>query len=148
MASNIALEQQKSRAIPFDKLSILLAISLAVALRIGIYFWLRQVGYFYGTAWDTFTRTLMAYQWWDNPCFYCYGGYWLPLQFWIVGTIYGLLKPVIQTTEILVPVAVNNLFWVGSLWITYLIGRRIGGRWVGIIACLLAAVFSGDVFVS
>jgi hypothetical protein len=121
---------------------------LAVAVRLGIYLWLHDAGYFYGTAWDTFIRTLMAYQWSEAPCFYCYDGYWLPLQFWIVGTIYGLLKPVIQTTEILVPVAVNNLFWVGSLWITYRVGERIGGRWVGIIACLLAAFFSGDVFVS
>lgn len=124
------------------------AILLAIAVRQGIYLWLHDAGYFYGTAWDTFTRTLLAYAWPGEPCFYCFGGYWLPLQFWVVGTIYGLLKPIIQTTEILVPVAVNNVFWAGSLWITYRIGKRIGGQWVGIIACLLAAFFSGDIFVT
>ena len=121
---------------------------MAVAVRIGIYLWLRDADYLYGTAWDTFTRTLHAYRWPDAPCFYCFGGYWLPLQYWIVGTVFWLLKPVIHTSEILVPVAVNNLFWIGSLWITYRIGERIGGGWVGLIACLLAAFFSGDIFVT
>ncbi len=123
-------------------------ILLAAAVRLGIYLWMHSAGYFYGTAWDTFTRTIQAQAWSYAPCFYCFDGYWLPLQYWVVGTVFGLLRPVIQTTEILVPVAVNNLFWIGSLWITYRIGERIGGKWAGLIACALAAFFSGDVFVT
>lgn len=148
MASDVAIQRKVRRSIRIDHFLPLLAILLAVSVRIGFYLWLYDADYFYGTAWDSFTRTLFAYVWPDAPCFYCFGGYWLPLQFWFVGTIFALLKPVMHTSEILIPVAVNNLFWVGSLWITYRIGERIGSKWVGLVACLLAAIFSGDIFVT
>jgi hypothetical protein len=125
-----------------------LAILLAIVIRAGTYLWLHEAGYFYGMAWDSFSRTLLAYRWSEAPCFYCYGGYWMPLQYWLVGSIYGLIEPILDRSEIHVPVAVNNLFWIGSLWVTYRIGERISGKAAGLIACVLAAWFAGDIFVT
>ncbi len=123
------------------------AILIALLLRLGIYLWLRQSGYFYGIPWDSFPRTLSAYYWSQRPTF-AGGGYWMPFCSWLVGSVYFVLKPWIKGSEILVPVAVNNLFLVGSLIITYLVGNKIGGKSTGFLACLLAGVFAGDVFIS
>jgi uncharacterized protein with PQ loop repeat len=128
--------------------SIYGAIFVAMAMRLGIYFWLHHAGYFYGIPWDSFARTLLSYDWSQRPFFSASDGYWLPFQFWTVGSIYILLKPLSLRSEILVPVVVNNLFLIGSLAVTYLFGQKMGGRETAFVACLLAGIFSGDVFIS
>jgi hypothetical protein len=75
-------------------------------------------------------------------------GYWLPLQFWIVGAIYYLLGPVKTGTDIIVPIVINNLFFIGSLTITYTITDRIYGKASAILACILASFLAGDIFLS
>ena len=82
------------------------------------------------------------------PLFFPADGYWLPFQFWLVGAIYFLLKPLINTSEILIPVGINNLFLIGSLIIIYKFSSRVGNKYVGLLACFLIAVFAGDVFIS
>ncbi len=124
------------------------AIFIALTIRLGIYFWLHHAGYFYGTPWDSFARTLLSYQWSRYPFFSSGDGYWPPLQFWTVGSVYVLLKPFFVRSEILVPVVVNNFFLIGSLAVSYLFGQKIGGRATGFVACLLAGIYSGDVFIS
>ena len=124
------------------------AIALTVLLRLGLYVWLHRAGYFFGIPWDSFARTQLAYAWAQQPYFSAGTGYWLPLQFWLVGSVYVLINPWVHGSEILVPVFVNNVFLIGSLAVTYAIGWRLGGATAGFIACMLAGLYSGDVFVS
>jgi hypothetical protein len=120
----------------------------ALAGRFGIDLWLRSNGYFYGAPWDTFSRTDLSFQWSRSPYFAPSDGYWLPLQFWIVGSLFRLIHPWISYSEILVPVAVNHLLFLGSLALLYRLSRRAGGRAAGGLAVLLATVFSGDVLIT
>ncbi len=125
-----------------------IAIICALAIRFIIYLWLNRAGYFYGIPWDTFSRTALSYYWSQRPYFSPADGYWLPFQFWLVGATYLLLKPLINTSEILIPVAINNLFLIGSMIIIYKFSQQVGGKAVGFIACLLIAIFAGDIFIS
>ena len=127
----------------------ILSISLVLGLRIIIYFWLHAHGYFYGIPWDSFSRALISYDWSRQPFFALSDGYWLPLQFWLVGSIYALISAWIPTSEILVPVIINNIFFLGSLVVIYKLTIRITSKpWLALIACLLAGIFSGDIFIS
>lgn len=125
-----------------------LAVILALLIRIALYALLVRSGYFFGIPWDTFSRTDLAWQWAHAPYFSPADGYWVPLQFWIVGTVYRLLQPWSQTSTILIPVVVNNLFLMGSLLITYLVAQEWASPHGGTLAVLLAAVYAEDIFVS
>ena len=127
---------------------LLLAILVSLFIRIAVNLWLNRAGYFYGVPWDPFTRTANAYQWAAKPFFAPGDGYWLALQFWLAGSLFALLKPVLTTSNILVLVVLNHLFFAGSLILVYQIAKKIGGTWSGILACLLASLFAGDVFVT
>jgi len=119
------------------------------ALRLMIYQWLRTHGYFYGIPWDSFTRALLSYEWSKEPFFSPPDGYWLPLQFYLVGSVFALIRSWLSTSEILVPVAINNLFFVGSIIVLYCLTLKVSQKpGTAFIACLLAGVFAGDVFVS
>jgi hypothetical protein len=119
-----------------------------VVLRFFIYVWLYSKGYFYGIPWDSFSRTLMSYEWSKHPFFAPSDGYWLPLQFYIVGSIYKIIRPLNSTSDILVPIIINNIFFVGSLIITFSLVRNIVRKIVSAFLCILVAVFAGDIFVS
>lgn len=128
---------------------LLVGLVLAVAARVSIYFYLYVSGYFYGLPWDTFSRTDLSWQWAQRPYFSPADGYWVPLQFWIVGVTYIISRPFIgNSSNILVPVAVNNLFFVGSLVVTFLAARRMGGLAAALLALSFAVLFPADVFVS
>lgn len=127
--------------------NIALAVSIAFTVRIAIYIWLYNAGYFYGYPWDTFSRTFLSYSWYLKPFLFTPGGgYWLPFQFWIVGFSYLLLSPFNLGSDIWVPVAINNLFFIGTLIVIYRLAFDLGGKVGGFSACILASVFSGDVF--
>ena len=120
-----------------------------IVVRLGIYVGLSQAGWFYGVPWDTFSRTYLAWQWAQRPYFAAGDMYWLPLQFWLVGAAYVLLRPLTSNaSDLLVPVAVNNLFTAGSLALTALTAAELGGLLAAVLACLLAATFAQDVWVS
>lgn len=124
-------------------------IIIGLIIRILIYFALDRAGWFYGIPWDTFSRTYLAWQWAQHPYFAARDVYWPPLQFWLIGVIYVVLRPLIgNTSSLLVPVAVNNLFFVGSLLVISLVTRAIGGT-VGVaMTTILAVTLAADVFVS
>ncbi len=124
--------------------SILLIVSLLI--RCLINFWLFNIGYFYGIPWDSFSRTLISYQWADRPFFSTSDGYWLPLQFWVVGLFFALIRPIYPASNMFVPVIVNHLFFVGSLIVVYLLAKKLSRKSAGMICCLIAVVFAGDVF--
>ena len=127
----------------------LIVVLLAMVIRIVIYIWLYKADYFYGYSWDTFSRTYLSYLWFQKPFLFTPGGgYWLPFQFWIVGITYRLLSPLNLGAEILVPVVINNFFFIGTLFITYQIAFKMGGKTAGFLACILASIFSEDIFIS
>lgn len=128
--------------------NIVIYLLLPIAIRVVLYSLLRSSGYFYGIPWDTFSRTHLSWQWAQHPYFAPSDVYWVPLQFWIVGFAYRLARPWLETSSILVPVFVNNMFLIGSMVITYLTSLRLGNRPAALLALLLASLFAGDVFVS
>jgi hypothetical protein len=144
--------QDSLSARPFlrrPELLLLLVLACVIALRFGVYQWMRTHGYFYGIPWDSFSRTLISHSWSKDPFFSPPDGYWLPLQFWLVGSVFALIRPWLPASEILVPVFINNLFFVGSIVALFFLTLKISNKpVVAISACLLASVFAGDVFVS
>lgn len=126
-----------------------ITLVVVVALRLVIYYWLRTHGYFYGVPWDSFSRTLISYAWVNEPFFSLSDSYWLPLQFWLVGSVFALIRPWIPTSEILVPVFINNIFFIGSVSVLFLLMLKISKKPIlAFLACALAGLFAGDVFVS
>jgi hypothetical protein len=129
--------------------TLLLTLLVVAAIRGVIYFWLNANGYFYGIPWDSFSRTSFACMWANRPFFAPADGYWLPFQFWLTGGVFVLLRPWIPTCEILVPVFLNHIFFAGSILIIYKFTFQITQKSIpAILACLLASIFSGDVFVT
>lgn len=128
--------------------AILIAVGLALLIRGIIYFGLWRAGYFFGIPWDTFSRTYLSYQWSQHAYFAVADGYWVPLQFWVVGLAYRVVRPLMDSSSVLVPASVNNIFFVGSLLMTYLITLRIGGRAAAAVAVLLLALHNQDVWIT
>ncbi len=125
------------------------SLTIVIITRLIIYLWLNYHGYFYGIPWDSFSRTLLSFDWAQNPYFAPSDGYWLPLQFWVVGSVYVLTHHWDPTSNIMVPVFVNNLFFIGSLLIIYKFCSKITGKVsISFIACLIASFFAGDIFVT
>lgn len=124
-------------------------LAVVLVLRLGIYQWLHTHGYFYGIPWDSFMRTQIAYNWSREPFFAPPDGYWLPLQFYLVGSVFALIRPWLPTSEILVPVAINNIFFIASIVVLFFLTLELSQEpLVAGAACVLASVFAGDVFVS
>ena len=139
----------KTSIINGQKSIFLGSLLVVIIVRLLIYIWLNSHGYFYGIPWDSFSRTLLSYDWAQHPFFAPSDGYWLPLQFWLVGSLYFLIQHWDPTSNILVPVVVNNIFFLGSIVIIYQFCLKITGRvTVGLLAALLAVIFAGDVFVT
>jgi len=144
----ITLPTTNPKKILWDK-SGLIAVLITTVIRIAIYDWLYKANYFYGYSWDTFSRTYLSYLWFQKPFLFTPGGgYWLPFQFWIVGITYKFLSPLNLGAEILVPVVINNFFFLGTLFVIYKIAFRMGGRTTGLLACVLVSIFSEDIFTS
>jgi len=127
---------------------VLWSLIFVLTARFLIYFFMSVKGYFYGVPWDTFVRTSLAWQWAQKPYFSAADGYWPPLQFWLVGVVYALLRPFTDTSTILVPVIVNNLFLVGSVLITVWMAYRIGGAASILGSAIFVTIFPADIFVS
>jgi hypothetical protein len=127
---------------------VFLVALVGLALRILLDFLLYRDGYFYGKPWDTFTRTYLAWQWARNPYFAPADYFWLPLQFWLVGLAFRLIAPWMETSSLIVPVAINHLLLGGSLAITYWVATKLGGRLAGWLSVLLAVTLTGDVWVT
>jgi hypothetical protein len=124
-------------------------IILVVLVRVIIYIWLYYRGYFYGIPWDTFSRTAFSFHWAQSPYFFTYGdAAWLPLQFWIVGILFFIFNPARIGQNIIIPVIVNNIFFIGSLSLTWKLTDRLFGKNSAILACFFASIFAGDIFVS
>lgn len=103
-------------------------------------------GYFFGKPWDTFTRAVLSWYWAGDAQFF--DAYWLPFQFWVVGSIYKLTQLATLKLSLWPPVVINHLFFAGSLFITVTAARQMAGNLAGLLAALLAAVFAGDVWVT
>lgn len=127
---------------------LLFSLLIALIIRVTINIMLARAGYFYGIPWDSFTRTAISFQWAAKPFFAPGDGYWLALQFWLAGSLFSLLKPISSTTNIMVLVALNHAFFIGSLILIHKISSMIGGKWSGFFSCILASIFAGDVFVT
>lgn len=132
-----------------DKRTWLLALIVlgSLSVRVGIYSLMHRAGWFYGKPWDTFSRTYLAWWWAQHPYFGIASFYWPPLQFWLVGTVYAILRPVIgNESNLFVPVAVNTLFMVGSLIIVCLVAKKLGGIEGVVVSAVLGVTFAQDIF--
>ncbi len=124
-------------------------VAAALVGRVVIYVLLDLAGWFYGVPWDTFSRANLAWQWAQRPYFAATDYYWPPLQFWLVGAAYVLLRPLTgNTSNLLIPVAVNNLFFAGSTALVCAAARDLGGPAGAAIAAALAVAFAADIWVS
>jgi hypothetical protein len=140
---HILLNERKSAHNVVLLASILLP---GIVLRLAIDYALYREGYFFGKPWDTFMRAYLSWQWAKGPYLAPADAYWLPLQFWVVGLAYKFIAPLTELSNLWVPVAVNHLFFAGSLAITFLVSRRMGGIWAGVLAALLGVSLTGDIW--
>jgi hypothetical protein len=123
-------------------------VGIVLLIRVFLYLELVRSGYFYGIPWDTFSRANLAYQWAQHPYFAVADGYWVPLQFWIVGLAYWFARPFVDGSTLLIPVLVNNVFFVASLIITFQIAQRIAGRLAAVVTLLLLAINNQDIWIT
>ena len=54
------------------------------------------------------------------------------------------MRPIIDTSEIIVPVVVNHLFLLGSLTLTFQVGKMLGGNFAGGVAVILVGTMAYD----
>lgn len=66
-----------------------------------------------------------------------------PLFAWIGGLVYKVTGPAPLALRIL-----NMAFGLAACWLIYLIGKGLGGRTAGILACLVAALYKPFIFFS
>lgn len=128
---------------------ISVAIIIACLIRIVTYFLMFHYnGWFFGIPWDSFDRSIISYNWSIEPFIIQQGGYWLPLQFYVIGSIFKLVSPIISTLEISVPIIVNNIFFIISLALISKITLKIKNIKASILSIFIASFFYGDIFVS
>lgn len=72
---------------------------------------------------------------------------WPPLQYAIIGAVFAALAPYFPGSHITVPIAVNQFLFVPSVAVLYFATMRIGGRRAAVVACLLAALMTYDVWI-
>ena len=130
-----------------------LSASLAIPLlgllaRIGLGIGLARDGYFFGELYDTFSRASLAWTWSRSPFIAIGQAYWVPFQFWTTGLLYKLVRPIVETSDLLIPVALNHLVFLGSLIVVFQIAESLGGRKAGIVAALLAVTMGYDTWVT
>lgn len=132
----------KNRRISLKK-ELLTIAAAAVLFRIVIGLLLVSRGYYYGDDPDTFWRLGLSWIWSRDPFFIF--GYWTPLQFWLSGSTFRLLQPVITGATPLVPVVWNHVFFSLSATLTYLVARQIGGRRTGFLAFVIVVTMHTDI---
>jgi len=54
------------------------------------------------------------------------------------------MRPIIDTSEIVAPIIVNHLFLLGSLTLTFQVGKRLGGNFAGGVSVILAGTMAYD----
>lgn len=128
---------------------VLIFFAIAIFIRVILYFFLYSRGYFYGKSWDTFSRTLLSYYWSLDPYFAPSDGYWLPLQFWINGLVFLAIRPWYPYSSLAVPLVINNLFFIGSLLITYkILSAFTFDRSFSSLGLWALSFFSADIFIT
>lgn len=88
---------------------------------------------------DGFTRSLHAWEWGQHPRFEVDA--WLPLQFWLNGTLMQFWHDIFRE-----PRAVNLLASLVTTVNFFFIGRYLFGRWVGYASALLVALFPWEIW--
>jgi len=58
------------------------------------------------------------------------------------------MRPIIDTSEIVVPLLVNHLFLLGSLTITFHVGKMLGRNFAGGVAVILAGTMAYDAWIT
>lgn len=130
-----------------QKITIFFVIALSV--RLLLYIFLYSRGYFYGKPWDTFSRTLLSFYWSIDPFFAPSDGYWLPLQFWINGLVFMLVKPFYPYSNLVIPILINNLWFIGSLLISYkILSALTQDNLFSSLSLWILSFFSADIFIS
>ncbi len=88
---------------------------------------------------DGFTRSLHAWEWGQQPRFEVDA--WLPLQFWLNGTLLQIWPDIFRE-----PRLVNLLASLLTTVNFFFIGRFLFGRWAGYGTALLAALFPWEIW--
>lgn len=133
----------------FQHKKVVIFFVIAILLRAFLYIFIYSRGYFYGKPWDSFSRTLLSYYWSNHPYFAPSDGYWLPLQFWINGIVFSLVKPWYPYSNLALPVLINNLFFIGSLLVTYKIIKCFtNDSQFSSLSLWTLSIFSADIFIT
>lgn len=90
---------------------------------------------------DDYSRTVISWDWLQNPRIY--SGVWLTLHFWINGIFIWLFRDLT-----LAPMIANTLFSVLTLVVLYVMFERMFGRAVAVISTLIYCVFPFQVWLS
>ena len=119
-------------------------LGVALVARLLIDICIARAGYYYGEDPDSFWRLGLSWLWSRDPFFL--SSAWVPLQFAVVGSTFALLRPLADKSSMLVPVLWNHAFFLGSLALTYLAARRLGGLTAGLAAVVLATTMTEDIW--
>lgn len=122
-------------------------ISFAAFIRGVLAVTLTRQGFFIGEAVDSFLRTERAWYWSAHPFFITGPPMWPPLQYALIGTVFRILSPIVPGSQIAVPILFNQLLFLSSLTLLFLAARRLVGLKSAIIACLLAATMTYDLWI-
>ncbi|PKN19323.1 MAG: hypothetical protein CVU71_07385 [Deltaproteobacteria bacterium HGW-Deltaproteobacteria-6] len=128
--------KQESFIEQYAWLLLVLILLCALVLRIAALFDLSQTIYVDYMLWDERPYHDLAVQI-ANGTFASREVYaFAPLFAYLLAGIYGLFSPEIFYIRIL-----NIIFGVLTCWVIYGIGARLGGKKIGLLACLLAALY-------
>ena len=123
------------------------ALSLLLLGKIGLEVAILAAG-FISVSGDDFARTLIAHAWAKDP-FIASGRFgpasvsWLPLPFWIVGSVLRVYPDLW-----LAPILTNLVLSLGTLVFAYLLGRRLFGDPVGLWAAIFIGVTPWHIWLS
>ncbi len=118
---------------------IILFLAAIIALKLGLAYSLWRSGYIEYDA-DGFTRSVRAWEW-HNGTVKLEVDAWLPLQFWLNGSLMNLWPDLLR-----VPRAVNLLCSIGTTINFFFIGRFLFGRINGYATALLTALFPWEIW--
>lgn len=131
----------------YKESGLLLGIGGALFLRLGISAVLSLDGFFIGQAADSFLRAERAWNWANKPFFITSPPIWPPFQYVIDGIAYWLFSPITERSHLSIPIAINQVFFAGSIAIIFLISSRIAGKIGAFIASGIAAFMAYDVWI-